>query len=88
VRDNEAAQALRRALLGADRRLAEPACLEVLTDFSDASARTLKEVLDASGVSAPTYLRWIVFADGRDPDACRSKDTPGGRGPGDPSKPG
>lgn len=75
VPDNEAAQALQRALLGADRRLTEPTCREVLTDFGDSAGRTLKEVLDASGASARTYLRWIVFSDGRDPGACRSKET-------------
>jgi len=75
VPHNEAAQALERALLGADQRLADPACRQVLSDFSEASGRTLKEVLDGSGVSAQTYLRWIFFFDGRDPDACKSRDT-------------
>jgi hypothetical protein len=75
VPDGETAHALRRALVGADRRLAEPRCLEVLTDFTDTAGRTLKEVLDAHGVSAQTYLRWIVFSDGRSPGACSSKGT-------------
>jgi hypothetical protein len=75
VLDGETAHALRRALVGADRRLAEPACREVLTDFTDAAGRTLEEVLDAHGVSAQTYLRWIVFSDGWDPGACSNKGT-------------
>jgi hypothetical protein len=75
VPNNEVAQAVTRALAGADRLLAEPACQEVLTDFRDASARTLKEVLDGSDVSARGYLRWIVFSDGRGLKACSSKAT-------------
>jgi hypothetical protein len=73
VPHNDVAQAVKRALAGADRLLAEPACQEVLTDFRDASARTLKEVLDDSEVSARGYLRWIVFSDGRGLKACSSK---------------
>jgi len=70
---NEVAQAVNRALAGADRLLAAPACQEVLTDFRDASGRTLKEVLDGNAVSARGYLRWIVFSDGRGLKACSSK---------------
>jgi hypothetical protein len=69
-------------LAGADRLLAEPACQEVLTDFRDASARTLKEVLNDSEVSARGYLRWIVFADGRGLKACSSKGTLAATSPG------
>ena len=72
---NEVAQAVKRALAGADRLLAEPACQEVLTDFRDASARTLKEVLDGNDVSPRAYLRWIVFSNGRGLKACSSKAT-------------
>jgi hypothetical protein len=75
VPHNDVAQAVKRALAGADRLLAEPACQQVLTDFRDASARTLKEVLDDSEVSARGYLRWIVFSDGRGLKACSSKAT-------------
>jgi hypothetical protein len=75
VPNNEVAQAVTRALAGADRLLAEPACQEVLTDFRDASGRTLKEVLDGSGVTARRFLRWIVFSDGRGLEACRTKAT-------------
>jgi hypothetical protein len=75
VPHNDVAQAVKRALGGADRLLAEPACLEVLTDFHDASARSLKEVLDGSEVSARGYLRQIVFSDGRGLKACSSKAT-------------
>ena len=73
VPHTEVAQAVKRALAGADRLLAAPACREVLTDFRDASGRTLKEVLDGSEVSARGYLRWILYSDGRGLKPCDSK---------------
>lgn len=72
---SEVTHALERALGAVDRRLAEPACLEVLADFKDASARTLKEALDANGVSARAYLRWIVFVQDQGSKACKRKGT-------------
>jgi len=75
VAQTEAAYAVKRALRGADRRLAEPACRQVLTDFRVASGVTPQDVLEASGVSGRMYLRWIVFADGRGTNGCRSKAT-------------
>jgi len=70
VPNNDVAQAVTRALVGADQRLAERSCQEVLNDFHDASGRTLKEVLETNDVSARGYLRWIVFSDGRGLKAC------------------
>jgi hypothetical protein len=72
---NDVAQAVKRALAGADRLLADPACQEVLTDFRDASGRMLKDVLDGNGVSARGYLRRIVFADGRGLRVCSGQAT-------------
>lgn len=69
------AQALKRALGAADQRLSEAACLEVLTDFRDASARPLKEALDANEVSARGYFRWIVFVQDQGSKACKSQGT-------------
>jgi hypothetical protein len=73
VPNNEVAQAVTRALAGADRLLAEPVCQEVLTDFRDASGRTLRDVLDGNDVSARGFLRWVVFSDGRGLKACSNK---------------
>jgi hypothetical protein len=72
---SETLWAVRRVLAAADRRLDRAACLEVLTDFRDASGRTLREVLDAHEVTARGYLRWISFADGGDSRPCRSRGT-------------
>ncbi|HET7295415.1 MAG TPA: hypothetical protein VFM88_23570 [Vicinamibacteria bacterium] len=71
----ETAQAVRRVLGAADGRLARSTCQEVLTDFRDGSTRTLKDALDANGVSARDYLRWILFVQDRGSRACKVKGT-------------
>jgi hypothetical protein len=64
VRSKLAATALRAALVGAARRLAEPACATIFTDYADAFGRKLQENLDALGQTGPDYLQLLVFADG------------------------
>ena len=60
-----AAQAVVRALDGARRKLANPACQKVLTDFTDPEGRTLRENL---GPIAPAdYLGLLVIRDGEIP---------------------
>lgn len=63
--------ALRRAFMGAQRRLTRPECQQVFSGFKDASGRTLQEKLDAQGVTAASYLGWIVFADGARSRQCQ-----------------
>jgi hypothetical protein len=75
LQDNEAARALERALQGADARLAEPACREVLGDFQDTTGQSLRARMASQGVSERAYLRRIVFAEDRHLRSCRSKDT-------------
>ena len=60
-----AALAVVRALDGARRKLASPACQEVLTDFTDPEGRTLRENLAA--VSPADYLALMVIRDGEIP---------------------
>jgi len=72
LQDGEATQALRRALRGADERLAQPACREVLTDFLDTTGGSLRARMDSYGISERAYLRWIVFAEDRHLHSCRS----------------
>jgi hypothetical protein len=72
------------AVLGAHRRLQQPACRELFAEFSDAAGRTLQENLDAMGESAATYPSLILFADGTGRSRCRERDvfaftTPGSR---------
>ena len=82
LQDPEAAQALRRALRGADERLAQPACREVLSDFVDKTGTSLRARIDAQGVSERAYLRWIVFAEDRNIGPCRTYGAPAATEPG------
>jgi len=65
--------ALRRAVMGAGRRLARAECRQMLSDFKDASGRTLQENLDAQGQTAVGYLGLILFADGARLRGCQSQ---------------
>src|SRR5262245_31114408 len=82
LQDNEAARALERALQGADERLAQPACREVLGDFQDTTGASLRARMDAQGVTERAYLRRIVFAEDRHLRSCHSKDTLAATNPG------
>jgi hypothetical protein len=72
------------AVLGARRRLEQPACRGLFAEFSDASGRTLQENLDAIGETGATYPALILFADGTGRPRCREREvfaftTPGSR---------
>jgi hypothetical protein len=65
------AAALERARVGAAKRLLDPACQKVLTDFSDAHGRTLRENLRDRGLSVADYLQTISFVDGSATRSCK-----------------
>ena len=72
------------AVLGAHRRLQQPACRGLFLEFSDASGRRLQENLDALGETGATYPALILFADGTGRPRCREREvfaftTPGSR---------
>jgi hypothetical protein len=76
--------ALHWAVVGAHRRLEQPACRGLFAEFSDASGRTLQENLDAIGETGGTYLARILFADGTGRPRCKARGafaftTPGSR---------
>jgi len=77
-----AGQSLRRAVLGARRRLADPSCRQLLTDFSDASGRPLAGALADLGLSPAEYLSFVVFYDGTFKSRCASGDVLAGTTPG------
>lgn len=56
--------AFRRAAAGALRRLQNPKCQRLFSEFKDASGRTLQEELDALGQTPASFMAWILFADG------------------------
>ncbi len=65
--------AFRRAAAGALRRLSNPKCQKLFSEFKDASGRTLQEDLDALGQTPASFITgWVLFADGHDERRCRS----------------
>jgi hypothetical protein len=58
------AAAVLAAVEGATRRLQQEECRRILSDFSDASGRTLLANLEALGATPQTYLSLIGFYDG------------------------
>ncbi|HXY41036.1 MAG TPA: hypothetical protein VEQ10_15295 [Vicinamibacteria bacterium] len=65
------AAAVERARSGAVRKLYDPECLKVLTDFRDREGRTLAENLSTWGMSAADYLRLLPFRHGAAAPLCR-----------------
>ena len=61
--DTIAGTILRRALAGAARRLSDPRCQAVLTDFRDRQGCPLADTIARLNVGAPEYLSWILFRD-------------------------
>jgi hypothetical protein len=56
-------RALLAAVMGARRRLEQPECQRLFSEFSDASGRPLQDALDALGQTGSGYLGLVVFAD-------------------------
>jgi hypothetical protein len=63
--------AVGQAVQGAHRRLADPRCQAVLSDFSLPSGRSLQEVLDEQGQTGQSFLRLLLFYDGTEVPRCR-----------------
>ncbi len=64
--------ALRKAVTGAHRRLEQPECQRLFTEFADASGRPLQESLDAIGQTGASYLALILFADASARPHCKA----------------
>jgi hypothetical protein len=80
----QSAGAVRMAREGAARRLADPRCAQVFSEFTDAEGRPLQERLDRYRMSGPEYLSLVFFADGLDRGRCEDDGilataTPGSR---------
>ena len=65
------AGAVSRARSGAIRRLRDPRCQGVFSDFQDSRGRTIQQNLDEGGMSATDYLQTLPFVDGSREPLCR-----------------
>jgi hypothetical protein len=70
IRDATVRFALQRAATAAVDRLEGDRCRRVLTEFRDASGRTMQERLDVLGETPRSYLSRITFREGLD-QRCR-----------------
>jgi lysine-specific metallo-endopeptidase family protein len=59
-----------QALRGAHRRLAQPGCQAVFSDFTESSGRRLQDVLDERGETGQSHLQRLFFYDGADAREC------------------
>jgi hypothetical protein len=59
------------AVRGAHRRLADPGCQAVFSDFTESSGRKLQDVLDERGETGQSHLRRLFFYDGVEARSCR-----------------
>jgi hypothetical protein len=66
---------VRRAVHAAARRLAEPSCAAVLTDFRDHVGRPLRDHLRDLDLDPPSYARIVLFYDGSNDSPCRRPHT-------------
>lgn len=81
-----AGMAVRRALLSAERRLADPRCRLVFSEFSSAGlGQPLREVLDRFGRTPAEHLRSLIFQDGTAKRACASPSILAFTSPGSPT---
>ena len=67
--------AVQRAVDGAVRRLANPACQMVLADFSDPSGQSLAATFAAAGKDPASFFAPVRFVDDRDAAQCRQGST-------------
>lgn len=67
------AAAVERAKSGASRKLHDPECLKLLTDFRDREGRTLDWRLETWGMSAAEYVQTIPFVDGSSRPLCQRR---------------
>lgn len=63
--------AVARAKAAAARRLEDPECLKVLTEFTDGEGRALDRSLETWGMSAADYVLALPFRDGAAMPHCR-----------------
>ena len=65
---------VKMAVLEAHRRMKDPRCQEIFSDFKDASGSPLQNGLDSLGRTGQNYLAWILFVNGELQRGCESSD--------------
>lgn len=73
IHDRQLRPAVTKAIAEAARRLGDPECARVLTDFVDTSERPLTRNLEALGLTAPAYLSLLWFVDGTYDSVCQPR---------------
>lgn len=76
-------RAINGAVRQASRKLAEPACQSVFSDFKDADGRTLRENLEARRQDGASYVKWLIFVNGSEDQYCLRSRLAAGTNPGD-----
>ncbi len=71
--DRRLGESMRDSLDDVLRRVSDPGCQAVLTDFQDPSGRRLDANLNAIGTSLPAYLGLLLFYDGRATVPCANE---------------
>jgi hypothetical protein len=67
--------AIERAIAGATQRLENAECQRLLTEFTDASGRTLAENLAALGKTPAEFMNALYWVDDRDTPCCVGRGT-------------
>jgi hypothetical protein len=75
-------RSVRDAVRDAKAKLASASCLQVFSDFRDASGRTAQENLDRLGRSASAHLESILFYNGHGYSRCDDSNTIASTSPG------
>jgi hypothetical protein len=76
IHDLQLGAAVTTTIAEAVRRLGDPECARILTDFVDTTDRPLAKTLEALGVTAPAYLSLLWFVDGTYDSLCQPRQPP------------
>ena len=63
---------VRQAIAGARRRLGDPGCQQVLSDYADAAGNSLQRSLEVRGRTPAEFLSELWFADGTGEPPCEN----------------
>lgn len=75
--------AVNAAVRDASRRLADPECQKIFSDFQDRAGQTLARVLEAKRETGRSYVHWIIFYNASEEGLCLHRAKVAGTNPGD-----